>query len=137
MIPLTFPTIARLTVSLPVSITEGILITLLQQSQINIQYLFNVVILRIWILFQLVEELLGVRSDLSGGSRPNIILYALPILTELSERLKKPFMLLSCPSALRAWVGSHCISCRMRVVIVTQVLLPLVSLHCVLAHSRI
>jgi len=54
-------------------------------------------VLRVFTIFDLEHELLGVRSDLGGTTRLHILLNLLPVLSKLEKRLNKSLLLLISP----------------------------------------
>ena len=62
-------------------------VSLLQKAQIYVQNQPYVIILRIWLLLKLGQELLCVGPDLSRASGSDVLFYPVPVLAVQSERI--------------------------------------------------
>ena len=83
--------------SLPIWVSIG----LLQEAQVHVEYLSDVVILRIRLFFELGEELLSMRPDLGRGTGSNVLFHPVPVFPEQSQRIQKSLMLLIRPATFR------------------------------------
>ena len=62
-------------------------VSLLQETQVDVKDLSNVVVLRVRLLLELGEELLGVWPDLGWAPRPDELLHSVPVFSVNSERI--------------------------------------------------
>ena len=83
--------------SLPIWVSIG----LLQEAQVHVEYLSDVVILRIRLFFELGEELLSMRPDLGRRPSSNVLFNSVPVFPEQSQRIQKSLMLLIRPATFR------------------------------------
>ena len=70
--------------SLPIWVSIG----LLQETQVHVEYLSDVVILRIRLFFELGEELLSMRPDLGRRPSSNVLFNSVPVFPEQSQRFQ-------------------------------------------------